>query len=178
MLVCPRDNTRRELIPQGQIGGLIIFEDHPNYWDAWGAFTVHMRRSEALLLTGSYGSSDVEIHHLEKADFKAQQLKFSNVKVVTSGPLLAAVETEAKYGKSTIKVTVSARRHATCGAYQLNNTLDLFEYLRRFALPTLGVRLGAKHIISAPPPLTPLINLYSTQVDWYERHEFLKCHCT
>ena len=47
---------------------------------------------------------DVEIHHLEKA----QQLKFASVKVVASGPLLAAVETEVKYGKSTIKVTVSA----------------------------------------------------------------------
>jgi alpha-mannosidase len=112
----PRDNTRRELIPQGQTGGLTIFEDHPNYWDAWGAYTVHIRRSEALLLTGSYGISDVEIHHLEKA----QQLKFANVKAVASGPLLAAVETEVKYGKSTIKVTVSARRcAASSGAYQL-----------------------------------------------------------
>ena len=106
MLVCSRDNTRRELIPQGQTGGLTIFEDHPNYWDAWGAFTIHNCCSEALLLTESYESSDVEIHHLEKA----QQLKFANVKIVVSGPLLAAVETEVKYGKSTIKVTVSARR--------------------------------------------------------------------
>src|SRR6266436_97625 len=30
------NDSRRELIPQGQTGGLIIFEDHPNYWDAWG----------------------------------------------------------------------------------------------------------------------------------------------
>ena len=110
MLVCPRDN-RRELVPQGQTGGLTIFEDHPNYWDAWGAFTVHIPHSEALLLTRSYGSSDVEIHHLEKA----QQLKFANVKAVASGPLLAAVETEIKYGKSTIKVTVSVRRSGARG---------------------------------------------------------------
>ena len=34
---CVGDNYRRELIPQGQTGGLVIFEDHPNYWDAWGA---------------------------------------------------------------------------------------------------------------------------------------------
>jgi hypothetical protein len=61
--------------------------------------------SEALVLTGSYGSLDVEIHHLEKA----QQLKFASVKVVASGPLLAAVETEVKYGKSTINVTVSCQ---------------------------------------------------------------------
>ena len=69
-------------------------------------FTVHICRSDVLLLTGSYRSSDVEIHRLEKA----QQLKFANVKIVASGPLLAAVETEVKYGKSTIKVTVSARQ--------------------------------------------------------------------
>ena len=55
---------------------------------------------------GGLGGTDVEIHHLEKA----QQLKFANVKVIASGPLLAAVETEVKYGKSTIKVTVSIRR--------------------------------------------------------------------
>ena len=34
----------------------------------------------------------------------------ANVKVIASGPWLAAVETEVKYGKSTIKVTVSIRR--------------------------------------------------------------------
>ena len=37
MHVSLRDDSRRELIPQGQTGGLMIFEDHPNYWDAWGA---------------------------------------------------------------------------------------------------------------------------------------------
>lgn len=54
MLACPCDDTRRELIPQGETGGLTIFEDHPNYWDAWGAFTAHIRRNEALLLTGNW----------------------------------------------------------------------------------------------------------------------------
>ena len=48
--------------------------------------------------------SDVEVHHLEKA----QQLKFSNVKVIASGPLFAALETDIKYNRSTIKVIVSA----------------------------------------------------------------------
>lgn len=28
----------RELIPEGQTGGLVIFGDQPNYWDAWGMF--------------------------------------------------------------------------------------------------------------------------------------------
>jgi hypothetical protein len=54
----------------------------------------------------AFRGTDVEIHHLEKA----QPLRFSNVKVVASGPLRAAVETEAKYGSSTIKVTVSGAR--------------------------------------------------------------------
>jgi hypothetical protein len=48
--------------------------------------------------------SDVKVHHLEKA----QQLKFMNVKVIASGPLFTALETEIKYNRSTIKVTVSA----------------------------------------------------------------------
>ncbi|KAH9988748.1 glycosyl hydrolases family 38 N-terminal domain-containing protein [Russula vinacea] len=107
--------SMRELIPQGQTGGLMIFEDHPNYWDAW----------------------DVEIHHLEKA----QHLKFANVKVVESGPLRAAVETEVKYGKSTIKITIS---------------LD-------------GVEAPA------PYPFNQIV--FSADVDWHERHEFLNSSC-
>lgn len=31
---------RRELIPKGQSGGLVIFDDRPNYWDAWGTFLI------------------------------------------------------------------------------------------------------------------------------------------
>ncbi|KAI9508062.1 glycosyl hydrolases family 38 N-terminal domain-containing protein [Russula earlei] len=103
---------KRELIPQGQTGGLIIFEDHPNYWDAW----------------------DVEIHHLEKA----QPLKFGNIKVLESGPVFAAVETEVNYGKSNIRVKIS---------------LDAFE---------------APH----PHPFNQIV--FSAEVDWHERHEFLK----
>ncbi|KAI0293181.1 glycosyl hydrolases family 38 N-terminal domain-containing protein [Multifurca ochricompacta] len=104
---------KRELIPQGQTGGMVIYEDRPNYWDAW----------------------DVEIHHLEKP----QELKFTNVKIVATGPLRAAVETEIKYGKSSIKVTV----------------MLIHEYL-------------------GPPP-HPLSTLhFSAEVDWHERHEFLK----
>lgn len=29
-------SPRRELIPDGETGGLVIFEDTPNFWDAWG----------------------------------------------------------------------------------------------------------------------------------------------
>lgn len=71
----------RELIPKGSSGGLVIFEDRPNYWDAW----------------------DVEIHHLETST----PLSFSQVRVIAEGPLRAAVQTQVKYGKSMIDVTIS-----------------------------------------------------------------------
>ncbi|TFK19473.1 alpha-mannosidase [Coprinopsis marcescibilis] len=71
----------RELILDGQTGGLVIFEDRPNYWDAW----------------------DVEVHHLEVR----KELKFTNVTVIAQGPLFAAVVAEVKYGKSNIAVTIS-----------------------------------------------------------------------
>ncbi|KDR78195.1 hypothetical protein GALMADRAFT_245234 [Galerina marginata CBS 339.88] len=71
----------RELIAEGMTGGLVIFQDRPNYWDAW----------------------DVEVHHLETAD----PLEFSNVSVVSQGPLRAAVRAEVRYGQSTISVTIS-----------------------------------------------------------------------
>ncbi|KAJ7872246.1 glycoside hydrolase family 38 protein [Mycena leptocephala] len=71
----------RELIQEGATGGLVIFEDRPNFWDAW----------------------DVEIHHLEKAT----QLEFANVSVVAQGPLRASVRAEVEYGDSRISVTIS-----------------------------------------------------------------------
>ncbi|KIJ12332.1 glycoside hydrolase family 38 protein [Paxillus involutus ATCC 200175] len=71
----------RELLPAGSTGGLVIFEDRPNYWDAW----------------------DVEIHHLETPT----RLEFSGVHVIAEGPLRASVRTQVKYGKSTIDVTIS-----------------------------------------------------------------------
>ena len=73
--------TDRELISKGQTGGLVIFQDRPNYWDAW----------------------DVEIHHLEVSE----QLKFENVSVVSQGPVFGSVRAEVKYGESTIVLTVS-----------------------------------------------------------------------
>ncbi|KAF9497318.1 hypothetical protein BDN71DRAFT_1445060 [Pleurotus eryngii] len=71
----------RELITEGQAGGLVIFEDRPNYWDAW----------------------DVEIHHLETAT----PLAFSKVSVVEYGPLRGTVKAQVQYGKSSIDVTIS-----------------------------------------------------------------------
>ncbi|EPQ55548.1 glycoside hydrolase family 38 protein [Gloeophyllum trabeum ATCC 11539] len=71
----------RELIAKGESGGLVIFEDRPNYWDAW----------------------DVEIHHLEKR----RPLEFANISVTAEGPLRASITSEFKYGQSTINVTIS-----------------------------------------------------------------------
>jgi len=45
---------------------------------------------------------DVEIHHLETA----HPVEFSNVAVVSQGPLRAAARGEVKYGQSTISVTL------------------------------------------------------------------------
>ncbi|KAL4246947.1 glycosyl hydrolase 38 family protein [Abortiporus biennis] len=71
----------RELIAKGQTGGLVIFDDRPNYWDAW----------------------DVEIHHLETP----QPLEFSHISVAAEGPLRAAIKAETTYGNSKISLTIS-----------------------------------------------------------------------
>ncbi|PCH42793.1 glycoside hydrolase family 38 protein [Wolfiporia cocos MD-104 SS10] len=71
----------RELIPSGQTGGLVIFDDRPNYWDAW----------------------DVEIHHLEMP----HPLEFSDISIISEGPLRASVKSVTKFHQSTITVTIS-----------------------------------------------------------------------
>jgi alpha-mannosidase len=48
--------------------------------------------------------AEVDYNHLETS----QSLEFSNVSVVSQGPLRAAVLAEVKYGQSTISVTVRA----------------------------------------------------------------------
>ncbi|PFH50184.1 glycoside hydrolase family 38 protein [Amanita thiersii Skay4041] len=97
----------RELIPAGSTGGMVVFEDRPNYWDAW----------------------DVEIHHLETA----RQLAFTNVSVVSHGPLRASVKAELEYDKSTITVFVTT--------------------------PKDNARSSIR---------------FDAEVDWHQRHEFLK----
>ena len=37
MLILP---FSRELISEGMTGGLVIFQDRPNYWDAWGELSI------------------------------------------------------------------------------------------------------------------------------------------
>ncbi|OBZ74598.1 Alpha-mannosidase [Grifola frondosa] len=76
------DVLERELIPAGQNGGLIIFDDRPNYWDAW----------------------DVEIHHLEKF----QQLEFSDISygqsTITTTISLDAIPASMKKGSRSLFV--------------------------------------------------------------------------
>ena len=97
----------RELIAEGSTGGLVIFEDRPNYWDAWGEIKTFRSkiRLDVMLNEAFLGSDsvDVEIHHLETP----YQLEFTNISVIASGPLRAAVRALVKYGKSTIEVIVS-----------------------------------------------------------------------
>ncbi|CAE6482312.1 unnamed protein product [Rhizoctonia solani] len=71
----------RELIVPGKTGGLVIFSDQPNYWDAW----------------------DVEIHHLEKFT----ELEFTDITILENGPVRASVEAQVKYGQTTITTTIS-----------------------------------------------------------------------
>ncbi|GMK54493.1 hypothetical protein CspeluHIS016_0110790 [Cutaneotrichosporon spelunceum] len=71
----------RELIPEGMSGGLVIMEDHPNYWDAW----------------------DVDFFHL----FKQKHLKFEKVRVKDVGPLRASLTVSLRYGDSDIEFDVS-----------------------------------------------------------------------
>lgn len=71
----------RELIPEGSSAGLVVMEDHPNYWDAW----------------------DVDFFHL----FKQKHLKFDKVKVKEAGPLRATLNVTCKYGDSNLDFDVS-----------------------------------------------------------------------
>ena len=48
--------------------------------------------------------TEVDYNHLETAE----PLEFSNISVVSQGPLRASVRAEVKYGQSSISVTVRA----------------------------------------------------------------------
>jgi len=71
----------RELIPGGQTGGFILYEDQPANWDAW----------------------DVDVFHLEKF----VRLEFSGLTVVEQGPMRASVKAQVNFGGSKLQVTVS-----------------------------------------------------------------------
>jgi alpha-mannosidase len=75
----------RELIPHGQTGGFILYEDQPANWDAW----------------------DVDVFHLEKFI----RLEFSDLTVVEQGPMRASVKAQVNFGGSKLQVTVSISRN-------------------------------------------------------------------
>lgn len=71
----------RELIAEGMTGGFVIYRDHPRSWDAW----------------------EVDISHLETR----KPLKFSDVRVLESGPVRATLACDVDDGSSKITVQVS-----------------------------------------------------------------------
>ncbi|KAK4688271.1 alpha-mannosidase, partial [Tremellales sp. Uapishka_1] len=71
----------KELIPKGQTGGMVIMEDHPNYWDAW----------------------DVDDFHLQKQT----HLKFGEVRILESGPLRATLGCSLRIGQSVMEIRIS-----------------------------------------------------------------------
>lgn len=73
--------SERELLPKGETGGFIIYEDQPANWDAW----------------------DVEIYHLESY----KRLKFSSVKIAENGPLRASLACETETAGCQVAVQVS-----------------------------------------------------------------------
>ena len=53
-------------------------------------------------IQNSLNWTEIDYNHLETS----QPLEFSNISVVSQGPLRASVRAEVKYGQSTISVTV------------------------------------------------------------------------
>lgn len=159
-----------------------MFQDRPNYWDAWGTSSLWSRLCAVRLTRRGFIAGlniDVEIHHLEKRT----ELKFTGVQVVAEGPLRASVETQVKYGNSTINVTVRFRSLFPFAQYihgwgmlcsdRSHWMLSLVSQPDHcvFVLVTDFHRLYAATL---KPDSRPLIT-FSADVDWRERHEFLKC---
>ncbi|KAF8128024.1 glycoside hydrolase family 38 protein [Boletus edulis] len=128
---------KRELIAKGSTGGLVIFEDRPNYWDAW----------------------DVEIHHLEKPT----PLQFSGARIIAEGPFRAAVQTQVKYGKSTIDVTISLDAFATTSTKENSRPLFTFD---------AEVDWHERHQIlkfELPLDINNTVATYESQFGWVQR---------
>jgi alpha-mannosidase len=71
---------KRELIPEGQTGGFIIYEDQPANWDAW----------------------DVDVYHLEKFT----RLRFDEIAIVEQGLARVCVAGQTRFGSSRMTVKV------------------------------------------------------------------------
>ena len=106
----------RELIPEGQTGGMVIMEDHPNYWDAW----------------------DVDQFHLEKQE----HLRFDQVRALRSGSATAALSSVVHVGQSRLDVeimidTTGSRAKDALPMIRFNASVDWREKHRflKFELP-------------------------------------------
>ncbi|EJD35944.1 hypothetical protein AURDEDRAFT_74783, partial [Auricularia subglabra TFB-10046 SS5] len=88
----------RELIPEGETGGLVVFDDRPLYWDAW----------------------DVEIYHLEKPT----KLEFANIKVLESGPVRASLQSQIKLSDSIVTVTVTTTQANSRSFFRFDTHVD------------------------------------------------------
>ncbi|KZS95622.1 hypothetical protein SISNIDRAFT_452270 [Sistotremastrum niveocremeum HHB9708] len=88
----------RELIPDGESGGLIWYNDRPNYWDAW----------------------DIEIHHLETP----HPIAFSNISIAENGPVRASLIAEASYGGTTISITVPTLKENSRSFFTFDAKVD------------------------------------------------------
>ncbi|KAF8991674.1 glycosyl hydrolases family 38 N-terminal domain-containing protein [Cyathus striatus] len=77
---------KRELIPEGATGGLIIFGDCPNYWDAWGECIMRMLKYIASKLRSLLRSPMCRsyLHAAVKAQIKHGQSTFGS----TAGEIL------------------------------------------------------------------------------------------
>ena len=109
--------NKRELIPEGQTGGMVIMEDHPNYWDAW----------------------DVDQFHLEKQ----KHLRFDQIRIAEQGPLVAALSAVVHIGESRMDVEIvmdalpGSLRDDARGMIRFNAMIDWRERHRflKFELP-------------------------------------------
>ncbi|ORY32631.1 alpha-mannosidase [Naematelia encephala] len=73
--------AKRDVIPKGTSAGFVIYEDHPNDWDAW----------------------DVDASHLEKPEL----LKFSSVEIAEEGPVRAILSSRLTFGQSSARVNIT-----------------------------------------------------------------------
>jgi alpha-mannosidase len=158
----------RELIAEGKTGGLVIFQDRPNAFDAWGELPTYY----FLWVIRIYLNwIDVDIHHLETA----QPLEFARISVVSQGPLRAAVRAEMNYGQSTISVTV--RGSWWCLSNWSNEVpwkISLDATTGEFFFHELRLSIITLPLATVKENSRSLFN-FEALVDWHQRHEFLKC---
>ncbi|PWN91943.1 putative AMS1-alpha-mannosidase [Acaromyces ingoldii] len=76
-----QDKVWKELLPHGRTAGLSICEDYPPQFDAW----------------------ETEIYSLQTEE----EIAFETVRIAQAGPWRAALELQANFGKSSVRVEIS-----------------------------------------------------------------------